>query len=185
MADTTARPAVLSAAHCRSRKCPRAGTATDAPRSSSRRPTARNARSPRRHRPNRLANDGSCNRPTATACAGKPRSSRAPHCAAGVAPRRRSRDNAMSVRVNVSWAGCCNHVRGFARFPGMEPRHRRYLSHTWGNIACLGWHCNRGPMDDNVSHGYPFPNAFMTESFGVDEMGPFALLTWVGGKEPT
>jgi hypothetical protein len=25
------------------------------------------------------------------------------------------------VRVNVSWAACCNHVRGFERFPGMEP----------------------------------------------------------------
>src|SRR5713226_6809862 len=66
--------------------------------------------------------------------------------------------------------------------PGHGTRHRRYLSHTVENIACLGWHCNRGPMDDRVSHGYPFHNAFMTESSGVDEWGHCHCSPGYGGR---
>src|SRR5713226_442553 len=66
--------------------------------------------------------------------------------------------------------------------PEHGTRHRRYLSHTVRNIACLGWHCNRGPMDDRVSHGYPFHNAFMTESSGVDDGAIATALLGMGGR---
>ena len=159
MADTIARPAVLSAARCRSPKCPRAGSATAAPASSIRRPTARSARSPRRHRPSRLADGGSCNQPAATACAGKSRSGRVRHCAAGVARRERSRD--MTVSVNASWAQCCNHVRANARFPGTEPVDARYLRHTLE----ISHNLERGAANVNRlcgRRGYLFHNAGVT-----------------------
>src|ERR1700684_1747406 len=52
------------------------------------------------------------------------------------------------------------------------------------NIACFGWQCSKGSMDDENSHGYPFDNTCMTESCG-DEMGPLPLpVTGAWGKEP-
>jgi hypothetical protein len=44
--------------------------------------------------------------------------------------------------------------------------------------------CSKGSMDDEVSRGYPFDNARMTESSGV-ELGPVPpLVLGPAGKEP-
>jgi hypothetical protein len=138
MVDTIVHPLVPSAARCRSPKCPMVGSAAAAPMSSSRRPRVRSARSLHRHRSNRSANDGSCNRPAATACAGKSRSSRAPHCAAAVARRWRSRNNAVNVAMNVSWAICSSSsavllssaAGNSARYAieSHQPKYRTYLN---------------------------------------------------------
>ncbi len=138
MADTTARPAVLPAARCRSPMCPRAGSAAVAPRSSILRPTARSARSPRRHMLSRSANAGSCNQPAVTGCAGKSRLTRARHCAAGAARRRRSRYNTANAAMNASWAVCCNHGRGYARFRSMEPSLTVICATLWRISHVLG-----------------------------------------------
>jgi hypothetical protein len=136
-ADTSARPPVLSAARCQFQTCPTVGSAIAAPASSSRHPTGRNARSPRRHRPSRSADAGSYIRPAATACAGRSRSPRARHCGGAAELGWHNRDNAM----NASWAVCCNHERGFAQFPGMEPADTsicatlRQISHVSGGVA--------------------------------------------------
>jgi hypothetical protein len=80
--------------------------------------------------------------------------------------------------VPQSWAQICT-------VPEQGTNNHRYLRHTLENIACFGWQCSKGSMDDRVSHGYPSHNACMTESFGV-ELGPLPLLGFgVLGKEPT
>ena len=56
-------------------------------------------------------------------------------------PRWRSPGTMLNEAMNASWAACCNHVRGFARFQGMEPRHAsncatlREISHALGGGA--------------------------------------------------
>src|SRR6202158_6025949 len=59
------------------------------------------------------------------------------------------------------------------------PRHGTgvcgYLRHTLINIACFGWRCSKGPMDDSPARRYPFHNACITESSGV-ELGPLPPL---------
>jgi hypothetical protein len=80
--------------------------------------------------------------------------------------------------VLQSWACIC-------AVPEHGTDNHRYLRHTLENIACFEWRCSKGSMDDKVSHGYPFHNANMTESVGV-EPGPLPLLVFgLGGKEPT
>ena len=59
-----------------------AGSVISAPASSIRHPRDRSARWPRRRRPSRSADAGSCSRPAATACAGRSRSARVRRCAA-------------------------------------------------------------------------------------------------------
>jgi hypothetical protein len=52
------------------------------------------------------------------------------------------------------------------------------------NINGLKWQRSKGSMDDEDCRGYPFDNAGMTESFGV-ELGPLPLLVLgLAGKEP-
>jgi hypothetical protein len=165
--------------------CPRAGSAIAALTSSILRPTARSARSPRRHRPSRSANAGSCNPPAATRYAGKSKSSRARHCAAGAVSCRRSGDNAMNGRMSASWAACHNHRRGFARFPSMEPRNHRYLRHTLENITCFGWWCRQGSMDDKVLHGYLFMTPVSQNQLALNGGHCTARFFGVLGKEPT
>ena len=106
-AGTSARGAAFPTAHCRCPSCPMGGSVRAAPVSSIHRPTGRTARSPRRHRPSKLADDGNCNRPAATACAGRSRSSHAQHCAAVAAFRSRSRGK-MNGTVDISWADATN-----------------------------------------------------------------------------
>jgi hypothetical protein len=49
---------------------------------------------------------------------------------------------------------------------------------------CFGWQCSKASMDDEDCHSYPFHNACMTESIGV-ELGPFATARFgAWGKEP-
>jgi hypothetical protein len=181
MADTSARPAALSTAHCRSPRCPRVGSATGEPASSIRRPTIRNVQSLRRHRANRSADAGSCTRPTATACAGKSRSRRARHCAAGGRLRWRSPHNA--VTMNASWAACCKHKR-YLRSSRARNWSSQVIVPQFEKYQCFGWRCSKGPMDDEVCHGYPSDNARMTESFGVG-LGPLPpLVLGPVGKEP-
>lgn len=161
------RPAVLSAARCRSPMYPKAGSATAAPGSSSLRPTTRSARSPHRHRPSRSADAGNCIRRAATGYDGKSRSSRARHCAEGAAGCWPSPRRAVNATMNVSWAACRNRVRRFARFPCREPLPLIFMPHSH-KYQCLGWRCSKGSMDPNLSHSYPFHNAGVTESSGVE-----------------
>jgi hypothetical protein len=47
----------------------------------------------------------------------------------------------------------------------------------------FGRQCSKGSMDDEVCPSYPFDNANMTESYGV-ELGPLpALVLGLAGKE--
>ena len=143
-----------SAAHCRFPRCPRAGSATAAPASSSRRPTARSVRSPRRHRPSRSADGGSCNRPAATACAGKSRSARARHCAAAArAALAQSAqcwdDECFMGGVLQSCARICAVPRhGTGRSQVIVPHFEKY---QW-----FAWRCSKGSMDDESSPRLPF-----------------------------
>jgi hypothetical protein len=93
--------------------------------------------------------------------------------------------------MGASWRGCRYHahIRGrsrpvLVRFLQLEPTNW-HLRHISGNIACSGWRCSKGSMDDADSHGYRFDNASMTESYGV-EPGPLPLPVHRGlaGKEP-
>jgi hypothetical protein len=169
MAGTIARRPVLSAVRCLFRKCPRAGNATTAPASSSHRPTGQNARSPRRRRPNRSADGGSCNRPVARACAGKSRSSRARHCAGVAELNWRSRGNA----IGASWTVCCNHVRKFARFLGTEPAGVRICATVGKILHVLSGSAAKVLWTIRI-RTVIFHNAGVTESFGV-ERGPLPL----------
>ena len=185
MADTIARPVAASAARCRSPKCPRVGSAAAAPMSSSRRPIARNARSLHRHRSNRSADAGNCNRPAATACCRYTPDYRAPGIARQpLRSRWRSPSNAMNVAMNVSWAICTSlsavllsSVAGnSARYAigSQQPEHRIYLN-ALQQIS----------MDAFCDPKVPFHNVLMTESFGV-ELGPLPLLGFgAWGKEPS
>ncbi len=82
----------------------------------------------------RSASAGSCSQPGATGYGGKSRSMPVPHCAAGAARRRRSRDSWM----NASCAPCYIHRRGFARFPGMEPTFTDICATLWRISHVLG-----------------------------------------------
>ncbi len=128
-ADTTARSAASSAARYRSPKFPTAGIAGSAPASSSRRPIIQNVRSPRRHRPNRSADDGSCNRPAATAYADRSRSIRGRRCAAAAARCWHIPCIVCEV-TNDLRATCCTMYVVSRWFPSREPRRRRYLRHS-------------------------------------------------------
>src|SRR6202011_4174216 len=68
---------------------------------------------------------------------------------------------------------CAVPERGTAR--------HRYLSQLPKNIACFRGQCSTRSLDDRNSHGYPFHNAIMTESSGV-ELGPLPLLSGFGGE---
>jgi hypothetical protein len=185
MANTTARRAALSAARCRSRTYPRAGIATAAPASSIHRPTIRNAQWPRRHRPNRSADAGSCSRPAETGCAGRSRSGRGPHCGAGVSASRRSRGKANEDAMNASWAACRDQVRVNARGSEAGNRCRLAFAPHIRKYCMFLLRCSKGSVDDRDEPDYVFNEAGMTESFGV-ELGPLPLpVLGAWGKEPT
>ena len=70
--------------------------------------------------------------------------------------------------MNASWATCCNHMRGFARFPRREPALAdicatlcKYRTFYGGSAAKVLWTI-RG------RHGYLFDNAWMTESLALN-----------------
>ena len=178
MADTIARPRVSSAEHCRCRRCPKAGSATAVPVSSIRRPKVRSARSPRRHKPSKSADGGSCNRPAARGCADRSRSTPVRRCVAAEPPRWNNPRNA--VTMNVSWAVCWNPVRGFAWFPGMEPCSRIIVPH-FEKYQWFVRQRSKGSMDD---WGYAVYASHNAESFGV-ESGPLPpLILELAGKGP-
>src|SRR6266404_4614471 len=60
-----------------------------------------------------------------------------------------------------SWAWIC-----------AVPRHgtclHRYLRHTLENIACFGWRCSKGSMDDSILPGYPFHDACITNHLALN-----------------
>src|SRR5260370_28889975 len=66
-----------------------------------------------------------------------------------------------------SWAWIC-----------AVPRHgtclHRYLRHTLENIACFGWRCSKGSMDDSILPGYTFHDACITNHLALN--GPSPLL---------
>ena len=181
MANTILPRAAPSAVHCRSPRSPRAGSATAGPTSSIRRPTIQNARSPRRHRPNRSADAGNCSRPRATACAGKSISVRVRRCAAVGRPHWHNPRKA--VTMDASWAACCDLGRGMrgsmawnSSLQVIVPQFEKY---QWSR-----WQCSKGSMDDQSWRGYFLDDARMTESFGV-ELGPLPLtVLGLAGKEP-
>lgn len=154
----------MSEARCRSPKCPTAGSAAIAPGSSILRPTARNARSPRRHRQNKSASACSCSQPAAIGYGDKSRSMPVPHCAAGGAPPRCSRDRT----VNASWGGVPHSWAWICAVPRHGTRLHSYLRHTLENIACFGGRCSKGSMDDSILPGYPFHDACITNHLALN-----------------
>ena len=175
-ADTNTHVAARRGGRCRcptSRKdCSGAG----APASSSRRPKARTARWPRRHRRSRSAGAGSCNRPAARACGGRARSARARICAAAEARPRREWNNAR--RLNASWALCCDVRRCVALF---QRREQQAVVCT-PYFACFLGAVQQVPMDDLYSPGYHFCDVHV-RLIGTSERG-LPELPWGLGKEP-
>ena len=152
MADTNVRRRVLSGGRCQFPRCPRDDIATNEQASSILRPTTRIAQWPRRHRPNTSADDGNCSRRAARACAGKSRSTRAPH---GVAAAPRPLNNQHNaVTVSASWAVCCNFKRDL---PGSHPWNRALpiIVPHFEKYQRFASRCNKRSLDDSASHVYP------------------------------
>ena len=173
-----------SAARCRCRMCPRAGSAVSAPASSIRRPTGRSVRSLRRHTPSRSADAGSCSRPAATACAGRSRSARDPHCAADDGRCWHNPCNAFEVTMKDLRAPCWTMYVILRVFQAEELNACRYLRHSSQLSHRRSGGARQGIMDDTGQYSYRFSDASMTESFRV-EVGPLPSLpegAW--GKEP-
>jgi len=56
------------------------------------------------------------------------------------------------------------------------------LSHTRHNFVRISWRCSKMLIDAYLTGGYPFHNAGVTESLGV-ELGPLPLLAMgLGGR---
>ncbi len=183
MAGTIAPPAACSAARCRCRRCPRAGNAAAEPRSSSRRPIIRSARGPRRHKPNRSADDGNCNRPGGIGYAGRSRSSHALRCGAVAAPHWHNRDSGMKAGTNISWAGCDHAPK---KLTGSAQWNRRFGKNAtvWEISHGLGGSAARVLWTMKTRAGTFFDSAGMRESSGV-EAGPLPLPAGgVWGKGP-
>jgi hypothetical protein len=137
MAGTSARSVERRRARCRCLMFRKAGSAAAAPGSSIRPPTARNARSPRRHRPNRSANVCNYIRPTTTRCDGRSRSALARRCAASVTARAGMPPHVMII-VNASWAVCPYDNRRFALFRSGELQQRNNFA-TRRQFRGLSW----------------------------------------------
>jgi hypothetical protein len=178
------RQAALSVVRCRSPTCPRAGIAATAPGSSIRRPIIRSARWPRRHRPSRSADAGSCSRPAEIGCAGRSRSCCGPHCAAAVPARRRSRDKAKMGAMSASWA-VCDHICECRRGSQARNRSRLTFAPHLEKYRMVLLHATKVRWTVAPSAVSFSMTPACQESLGV-ELGPLPLpVLGAWGKEPT
>jgi len=135
------------AARSRGLTCPMAGSEEAAPRSSSRRPTGRNARAPDRHIRNRSADGGSENRPAMQACSDRLRSSRAPTDAGRYDSfaQATAYDGVKSLRCRFAGALCLDLADGIDH--GVKGEQRRGVAGFV--IAHRFEHRDVGPYDIN------------------------------------